>query len=101
MLRQRRVVMQISDRLLPRPTLRMHSRINDQPGRPPDLIPQHPEPVVGGLIHAHLDPQPLAVQRPSFPKRGDIGVLPELRLVLVLHRDGHLETHAPAPTHAT
>jgi len=31
--------------------------VDDQPRRTPDLVPQHTEPVVRGVIHVHLEPQ--------------------------------------------
>ncbi len=91
MLRQRRVLPQIIERLLAAPALRMNAGVDDQPRRPPDLIVEHAEPVVRRLVHAHLLTQPLAIKRPAFAVGREVGVLAELRLVLVLERQRYLE----------
>jgi hypothetical protein len=47
----------------------MDAGVDHQPGRPPGLSSQHPEPLVVIRVQVHLGGQALAVQAPALDER--------------------------------
>ena len=91
MLRKRRIFAQIIEGVVAGPALCMDARIDHEPRRPPDLIVEHPEAIVGRFVHAHFLAQPFAIKRPALAVSGQIGVLAKRRLMLVLERERNLK----------
>lgn len=60
----------------------------------PHFVDESPEVVVGILEEAHLDPEPLGVERPPFDERGGASFAPEERLLAELLRERDLQVMA-------
>src|SRR5579863_1909455 len=60
MIGQCRVFTHVCECALTRPSLRVDAGIDHEPRGSPDLVAQHPEALVRGVIEAHLDAQTLA-----------------------------------------
>src|SRR5579862_462889 len=88
---ERGVLTQVSERLLTRPALRMNAGVDHEPRGAPDLVAEHAEALVWGLVHPHLVSEPLAVERPPLAVGRDVAQAADFRLILVLHRDRDLE----------
>src|SRR2546430_1538704 len=88
---ERGVLPEVLDRPLARPALGVNAGVHDQARGAPDLVAEHAEALVGGVVQSHLESELLAIQRPAFAVGGEVRELAEHRLVLVLHRDGYLE----------
>src|SRR5271156_168853 len=94
MVGKRRVLAEISDRLVARPSLRVNAGIDDQAGSAPDLVSQHAEAIIRRVVHSHLYAEFLAIQSPALAEGGDIGMLAKIRLIPVLRGDGQLKSMA-------
>ena len=82
--RQRRIVRQVLQRLVPCPALVVHAGIHHQPHGAPHFVAQAPEVIVGRFVDVHFDGEFLAVQPPSLSEGVRVEGLAELRQLALL-----------------